>query len=106
MSKQSHLYNLLKRPLNTEKYTTFNDKQEQANSSTRKYQFEVAQGANKLELRKAFLLAFPGTKLESVNVVKVPASTKRMGRRKAVTAGWRKAVFTVAQPIEALAADI
>ena len=44
----------------------------------KKYVFEVAPSANKIEIRKAIETIF-GVKVQSVNTVKVQGKTKRMG---------------------------
>jgi len=88
MTRQSQLYKLLKRPLVTEKSTNL--------AAFNKYAFEVDKDANKVELKKAFELAFPGRKVSKVHLLKVPGGTRRMGKKIAKTAGWRKAIFTVA----------
>jgi large subunit ribosomal protein L23 len=83
----------LKRPIITEKTT--------AMSAENKYVFEVVKEANKIELTKAFELAYPGRKVSDVRVLKIPARTKRYGRRQGVVPEGRKAIFTiVGEPLE------
>lgn len=89
----SQLYNLLKRPILTEKTTTL--------AELGQYVFEVEKTANKIELTKAFELAFPGRKVTAVRMIKVPAHSKRYGKRIGQTSEKRKAVFSVqGEPIE------
>ncbi len=95
MSKvqQSELYNLLKRPIVTEKTTTL--------AELSQYVFEVVKGANKIQLSQAFELAFPGRKVKAVRLVKVPARSKRYGKRIGQTQEKVKAIFSVeGEPIE------
>jgi large subunit ribosomal protein L23 len=80
------LYQLLLRPIVTEKTTMLAEKHGQ-------YTFEVLQGANKIELSQAFELAFPGRKVQSVRVVRVPYRTKRYGKRTGTIPERRKAIF-------------
>lgn len=92
-AQQSELYNLLKRPIVTEKTTNL--------AALNQYVFEVTKEANKIELAKAFELAFPGRKVTAVRLIKVPAHTKRYGKRIGQTQEKRKAVFSIeGEPIE------
>lgn len=92
MSKSS-LYNLLKRPIVTEKTTNL--------AEMNQYVFEVDKDANKIQLAQAFELAFPGRKVQSVRLIKVPAHTKRYGKRIGQTQEKKKAVFSIeGDPIE------
>ena len=81
-----HLYEVLRRPAITEKNT--------AMQAQGKYVFEVAQGANKYQIREAVETAFKVSVLD-VNVSNVPTQTKRQGRRIVTTPGWKKAVVTL-----------
>ena len=80
------LYEILKRPLITEKSTAL---QEQG-----KYAFEVNRGANKYEIKNAVEKAFKVTVM-SVNVITVPGETHRVGRNKVFRQPWKKAVVTL-----------
>lgn len=96
MSDKSSLYNLLKRPIVTEKSTVL--------AQLGQYVFEVTQDANKIELAKAFELAFPGRKVKAVRMAKIPARTKRYGRRQGIIPERRKAIFSIiGEPIELIA---
>ena len=57
----------------------------------RKYTFEVAKDANKIEIAKAVEEIF-GVKVASVNTLTVPGKEKRMGAvRPGMTKTWKKA---------------
>jgi large subunit ribosomal protein L23 len=91
--QQSELYNLLKRPVVTEKTTTL--------ATLNQYVFEVSKEANKIQLAQAFEMAFPGRKVQAVRLISVPARTKRYGKRIGQTQEKRKAVFSIqGEPIE------
>ena len=63
-------YDIIIRPIITEKSKEAIEE--------KKYVFEVAPSANKIEIRKAIETIF-GVKVQSVNTVKVQGKTKRMG---------------------------
>lgn len=93
MSNKAHLYTLLKRPIVTEKTTLL--------AQLNQYVFEVEKDANKIELAKAFELAFPGRKVNAVRLVTIPARTKRYGRRHGTVSEKRKAIFSITgEPLE------
>jgi large subunit ribosomal protein L23 len=93
MPNTSSLYNLLKRPIVTEKSTAL--------AQMSQYVFEVDKEANKIELAKAFELAFPGRKVTDVRVIKIPSRSKRFGRRQGQTPERRKAIFKITgEPLE------
>lgn len=95
-AQQSELFNLLKRPIVTEKTTGL--------AELNQYVFEVTKGANKIQLTQAFELAFPGRKVKAVRLIKVPAHSKRYGKRVGHTQEKLKAVFSiVGEPIELFA---
>ena len=87
MAKAIHNYEVLRRPIITEKSTML--------ASKGKYVFEVATAANKPQIREAVELAFD-VSVTSVNVMAVRGKTKRMGRGTGTTRAWKKAVVTVA----------
>ena len=66
----ANVYDIIVRPIITER--------SMAAVSEKKYVFEVAPSANKIEIRKAIETIF-GVKVQSVNTVKVQGKTKRMG---------------------------
>ena len=81
-----HLYEVLRRPLITEKNTFL---QEQG-----KYVFEVDASANKNQVKQAVEKAFK-VKVLSVNMITVPGKTKRYGRHEVKTSSWKKAIVTL-----------
>ena len=81
-----HLYEVLRRPLITEKNTFLQEND--------KYVFEVAKEANKHQIKQAVEKAFD-VKVKSVNVLTVPGKTRRVGRRQVQTSPWKKAIITL-----------
>jgi large subunit ribosomal protein L23 len=89
MPKQLHVYDVLMRPVITEKSNI-------ATEDNNQYTFEVALKANKIQVKEAIELIFEVTVLK-VNTMVMPAKRGRRGRvmytRKKQ---WKKAVVTVA----------
>lgn len=81
-----HLYDVLRRPLITEKNAAL--------QALNKYAFEVADGANKMMVRDAVEKAFK-VKVIGVNVITMQGKTKKMGRRVVHSSPWKKAVVTL-----------
>ena len=81
-----HLYEILKRPLITEKTTLLTERNV--------YAFEVAQGSAKHQIKEAVEIAFK-VKVAKVNVMTVPGKMKRIGRRQVLTPSWKKAVVAL-----------
>jgi large subunit ribosomal protein L23 len=81
-----HLYEVLRRPLVTEKNTGL--------QTLNKYAFEIADGANKMMIKQAVEKAFK-VKVEGVNVVTVRGKSKKIGRRTVHTNPWKKAIVTL-----------
>jgi large subunit ribosomal protein L23 len=81
-----HLYQVLRRPIITEKNTVLQERN--------KYAFEVAEKANKHQVKQAVEKAFK-VKVVGVNVLTVPGKTRRVGRRQVKTSPWKKAVVTL-----------
>ena len=81
-----HLYEVLRRPLVTEKSTAL--------QVLNKYAFEVAGTANKLQIRQAVEKAFK-VNVSAVHVITVPSKTRRVGRRLVQTPPWKKAIVTL-----------
>jgi large subunit ribosomal protein L23 len=81
-----HLYEVLRRPLITEKST--------AMQAQNKYAFEIADRANKLMIRQAVEKAFK-VKVTGVNVITMRGKTRHMGRRLITTEPWKKAIVTL-----------
>jgi len=81
-----HLFDVLKRPLVTEKNTIL--------QAQNKYAFEVVKEATKPQIKQAVEKAFR-VKVVAVNVVKVAGKTKKVGRRLYNTPPWKKALVTL-----------
>ena len=81
-----HLYEVLRRPLITEKNTML--------QAQGKYAFEVAEEANKPQIRQAVEKAFK-VRVTAVNVMSMPGKTRRIGRRQVLTQSWKKAIVTL-----------
>lgn len=88
------LYDVLRRPLITEKNTML--------GVQNKYSFEVAVGANKPLIRRAVETIFK-VDVVDVNVSRVHGKMRRVGKSRGVTRDWKKAVVTLkpGQRIEA-----
>lgn len=87
MPKAIHPYEVLRRPVVTEKSTLL--------AAQGKYVFEVAMGANKPQIRQAVEHAFD-VHVTAVNTLIVRGKVKRAGRRRAShQPAWKKAVVTV-----------
>lgn len=81
-----HLYEVLRRPIVTEKSTFLQEGQ--------KYVFEVARKATKRQVKDAVEAAFKVT-VTKVNMVAVHGKQKKVGRRIVMTQSWKKAVVTL-----------
>ena len=81
-----HLYEVLRRPLITEKNTDL--------QAQNKYAFEIAGEANKPQIKQAVEKAFK-VRVTGVNVITVPGKTRRVGRRQVLTRSWKKAIVTL-----------
>jgi large subunit ribosomal protein L23 len=81
-----NLYEVLRRPLITEKSTVL--------QTQNKYAFEIADKANKPMIKQAVEKAFK-VKVTGVNVVTMQGKTKRVGRRLVKTNPWKKAIVTL-----------
>ena len=80
-------YDIIKRPVITE--------QAMAETEAKKYTFEVAKDANKIQIAKAVEEIF-GVKVAKVNTLNVQGKAKRMGRYPAGRRpDWKKAVVTL-----------
>jgi len=87
MSKESRFYEILRRPLVTEKTASM---QERCNQ----YCFEVHPKTNKVEIKKAVETLF-SVKVDAVNIMCMPSKLKRMFGRPGATRPWKKAVVTL-----------
>jgi large subunit ribosomal protein L23 len=82
-----HPYQVVKRPLITEKATIMKERN--------KYAFEVAKAANKQQVKEAVEEAFK-VSVVKVTVMSVPGKVTRIGRREVLTPVWKKAIVTLA----------
>jgi large subunit ribosomal protein L23 len=82
-----HLYEVLRRPLITEKATSLKEKD--------KYAFEVASKASESQIKEAVERAFK-VKVSKVNVMTVPGKSRRFGKRQVTSSPWKKAIVTLA----------
>ncbi len=82
-----HLYEVLKRPILTEKSNYQAD-------ALHRYTFEVDRRANKHQVRQAVETIFKVTVLE-VNIMNVRGKQRRLGRRVGHTPDWKKAIVTL-----------
>jgi large subunit ribosomal protein L23 len=84
-----NVYEILKRPISTEKSGILSDYYGQ-------YTFEVDRRANKLQVKEAVEKIFD-VDVVSVNIMNMPAKRGRFGRRLVVRKpAWKKAVVTLA----------
>ncbi len=88
-------HDIILRPVLTEKgYDGIADK---------RYVFEVAVGANKVEIKKAVEAVFKGIKVQRVNTLRTMGKIKRQGRTAGRTPEVKKAYVTLTEdskPIE------
>jgi large subunit ribosomal protein L23 len=99
MSVNNQLLAHLVRPLFTEKAFSL--------SLSQQYLFEVSMDANKVQLKQAFERAFPGRRVLSVKVLKIPGKTRRFGKRTVAVPARRKAIFKVeGEPLPMFTAGI
>jgi large subunit ribosomal protein L23 len=80
-------YEIIKRPLNTEKT---NIQKEVANQVT----FEVDRRANRIEIKRAIETAFK-VKVAGVQTMQIKGKTKRRGRFVGKRRNWKKAIVTL-----------
>ncbi len=84
-----HIYDILRRPVITEKSNVMSDELNQ-------YVFEVAPEANKIQIREAVELIFE-KQVTKVRTMVMPAKRGRRGRNWYVrTRQWKKAIITLA----------
>ena len=82
-------YDIIKRPVITE--------QSMEDLDIKKYVFEVAKDANKIEIKKAVEEIF-GVKVIRVTTAIVPGKEKRQGNKpKGMTSEWKKAVVKLSR---------
>ena len=90
----ANAYDIIVRPIISEN--------SMAQLADRKYTFEVAKNANKIEIKKAIEEVFPGTKVESVTTQTVLGQVKRMGKNEGKRADWKKAVVKLKEDSKAI----
>jgi large subunit ribosomal protein L23 len=83
------LYEVLKRPVTTEKTTLLS-------SLVRQYTFEVDPRANKHLVKQAVEKIFD-VEVVKVNMLKVPSRPRRWGRIQGRRSGWKKAIVTLVE---------
>lgn len=83
-----NIYEVLRRPVFTEKSDEMR--------AESKYVFEVDRRATKIMVKQAVEAAF-NVKVLDVNIINVPATMGRYGRRKVISeSAWKKAIVTLA----------
>jgi large subunit ribosomal protein L23 len=88
MAKEIHIYDVLRRPVITEKTTVLADEMNQ-------YVFEVHPRANKIQIKEAVEIIFE-KRVKKVNTMVMPAKRGRRGRAWYVrTKQWKKAIVTL-----------
>ena len=86
-------YEIIKKPVITE-----NSMDQMAD---RKYTFEVAKDANKIEIKKAVEEVF-GVKVEKVTTMRVLGKVKRMGANSGKRPDWKKAIVKLTADSETI----
>ena len=86
MPKALHPYQVIRRPLITEKATTL--------TGDNKYVFEVDRRANKKQIRGAVETAF-NVRVLKVNTMNVKGKSRRIGARRSHGRDWKKAIVTL-----------
>ena len=86
-------FDIIRRPILSEK--TY------ASIANKKYTFEVAKDANKVEIKKAVEEIF-GVKVKSVNTVNVNGKFKRQGKTQGYTSDYKKAYVTLTADSKAI----
>ena len=81
-----HVYQVLRRPLITEKTSQL--------QALGKYAFEVADEANKNQIKEAVEKSFK-VDVIAVNIISVPSKQRRLGRQQVLTSPWKKAIVTL-----------
>ena len=85
-----HIYDVLRRPVVSEKTAVMTDEKNQ-------YVFEVAEEANKIQIKEAVEVIFE-VEVVKVNTMIVPAKRGRRGRNWYLRSKqWKKAVVTLAK---------
>lgn len=79
-------YEVLRRPIITEKSTMLGERGQ--------YVFEVARKANKIDVKRAVEEVFR-VRVRAVNIVQVHGKVRRVGRNVGHTPGWKKAIVSL-----------
>jgi large subunit ribosomal protein L23 len=87
MNETERLYEIIKRPLITEK--------SHPAMALGQYTFEVLKDATKVEIKKAVEMSFPGRKVKKVRTIYMPSHQKRYGRSIGRTQSSKKAIVTI-----------
>jgi large subunit ribosomal protein L23 len=82
-----HPYEILRRPVVTEKSTKLSEKA--------KYTFRVPLAANKIQIKEAVELAFKNVEVVDVNTSHMRGKERRVGRHSGTSPAWKKAVVTL-----------
>lgn len=88
-------YDVVIRPIITEKSTGYAMPSKSNAASEVKYTFEVAKTANKTEIKEAIEKIFDGVQVKSINTMSVKGKLKRQGRTAGYTSSWKKAIVTL-----------
>lgn len=92
MSKELHVYDVLVRPIVSEKATELSD-------TLNQYTFEVNVNANKIQIKDAIEIIFD-VDVTQVNTLVMAPKRGRRGRKVFIRKPkWKKAVITTLQPI-------
>ena len=81
-------HDIIIRPIITEK--------SMAGAQMKKYTFEVAKDANKIQIAKAVAEVF-GVEVKKVNTMNVRGRLRRQGRSEGYTPSWKKAIVTLTE---------
>ena len=81
-------HDIIIRPVITEK--------SMAGAQLKKYTFEVAKDANKIQIAKAVAEVF-GVEVKKVNTMNVRGRLRRQGRSEGYTPSWKKAIVTLTE---------
>ena len=91
MKMTSH--DIIKRPIITE--------QSMEGVADKKYTFEVASAANKIQIKKAVEEIFK-VKVQKVTTINYMGKTKRMGVHEGYTSEWKKAIVQLTEDSETI----
>lgn len=85
---ETRFYDIIRRPIITERSMD--------GQADRKYTFEVAKSASKLDVKNAVEAVF-GVKVETVNTMNVRGKQKRVGVHTGFRPSWKKAIVKLAE---------